>query len=43
MNALLTASKFKENPDYHSDKEGHIMFQHHGQRVRFKNIRVREL
>ena len=43
MNALLTVSKFKENPEYHSDKEGHIMFQHHGQRVRFKNIRVRAL
>ncbi len=43
MNALLTSSKFKENPNYHSDKEGHIMFQHHGQRVRFKNIRVRAL
>ena len=43
MNELLAASKFKENPNYHSDKEGHIMFQHHGQRVRFKNIRVRAL
>lgn len=43
MNALVAASKFKENPAYHSDKEGHIMFQHHGQRVYFRNIRVREL
>lgn len=43
MKALLTNSKFKDNPGYHSDKEGHIMFQHHGQRVYFKNIKVREL
>ena len=43
MNALIAQSKFKENPGYHSDKEGHIMFQHHGQRVYYKNIKVREL
>jgi len=43
MNALLASSKFKDNPGYHSDKEGHIMFQHHGQRVYFRNIRVRDL
>ncbi|RRQ48504.1 DUF1080 domain-containing protein [Maribacter algicola] len=43
MRELLGQSKFKENPEFHSDKEGHIMFQHHGQRVYFKNIRVRRL
>lgn len=43
MKALLGKSKFKENPGFHSDKEGHIMFQHHGQRVYFKNIRVKKL
>ena len=43
MTTILASSKFKENPGYHSDKEGHIMFQHHGQRVYFKNIKVREL
>ncbi|MDC6388568.1 DUF1080 domain-containing protein [Maribacter sp. PR1] len=43
MKKLLNNSKFKENPEFHSDKEGHIMFQHHGQRVYFKNIRVRRL
>ncbi|PIB38132.1 hypothetical protein BFP75_18160 [Maribacter sp. 4G9] len=43
MKELLGQSKFKENPEFHSDKEGHIMFQHHGQRVYFKNIRVRRL
>lgn len=43
MKTLLNNSKFKENPDFHSYKEGHIMFQHHGQKVYFKNIRVRRL
>ena len=43
MDSLLAVSKFKENPDFHSDKEGHLMFQHHGQRVYFRNIRVRSL
>ena len=41
MNTLLSDSKFKENPAFHSDQEGHIMFQHHGQKVYFRNIRVR--
>lgn len=43
MNKLLAESKFSSNPGYHSDKEGHIMFQHHGQRVYYKNIRVKRL
>ncbi len=43
MQALLLESKFKENPAFHSDKEGHIMFQHHGQKVYFKNIRIKVL
>uniref|UniRef100_UPI004048261D 3-keto-disaccharide hydrolase n=1 Tax=Algoriphagus sp. TaxID=1872435 RepID=UPI004048261D len=43
MDSLLAVSKFKENPDFHSDKEGYLMFQHHGQKVYFRNIRVRPL
>uniref|UniRef100_UPI0040483EDF 3-keto-disaccharide hydrolase n=1 Tax=Algoriphagus sp. TaxID=1872435 RepID=UPI0040483EDF len=43
MDSLLAVSKFKENPDFHSDKEGHLMFQHHGQKVYFRNIRVMPL
>ena len=43
MDSLLAVSKFKENPDFHTDKEGHLMFQHHGQKVYFRNIRVRSL
>ena len=43
MHSLLSESKFKDNPAFHSDKEGHIMFQHHGQKVYFRNIRIRDL
>ncbi|MES2796061.1 MAG: DUF1080 domain-containing protein [Bacteroidota bacterium] len=43
LNELIAKSKFKVHPNFHGDKEGHIMFQHHGQRVYFKNIRIREL
>ena len=43
MDSLLAVSKFKENPDFHTDKEGHLMFQHHGQKVYFRNILVRPL
>jgi hypothetical protein len=43
MKKLLANSKFSNNPGFHSDREGHIMFQHHGQRVYYKNIRIRSL
>lgn len=43
MKALLAGSKFNVNPDFHSHKEGHIMFQHHGQKVYYRNIRIKEL
>jgi hypothetical protein len=43
MKELLANSKFSNNPGFHSDREGHIMFQHHGQRVYYKNIRIRSL
>lgn len=43
MKNLLNNSKFKQNPDFHSEKEGHIMFQHHGQKVYFQHVRVRRL
>ncbi|MGR3809333.1 3-keto-disaccharide hydrolase [Jiulongibacter sp. NS-SX5] len=43
MNELLSNSKFSENPNFGKDTEGHIMFQHHGQRVYLKDIRVREI
>ena len=43
MNKLLKESKFKNNPGYGTSPDGLIMFQHHGQKVWFKNIRVRTL
>ncbi len=43
MNKLLAESKFKNNPKYGKQTNGHIMIQHHGQKVMFKNIRVRTI
>lgn len=43
MNKLLKESKFKNNPGYGKSPNGYIMFQHHGQKVWLKNIRVRRL
>jgi Domain of Unknown Function (DUF1080) len=43
MNQLLAKSKFKDNPNYGKSPDGLIMFQHHGQKVWFKNIKVRRL
>ncbi|MEO6329239.1 MAG: DUF1080 domain-containing protein [Ginsengibacter sp.] len=43
MNKLLKESKFKDNPNYGKSADGVIMFQHHGQKVWFKNIRIRRL
>lgn len=43
MNGILKKSKFKNNPNYGKSPDGIIMFQHHGQEVWFKDIRVRRL
>lgn len=43
MKIRLAESKFKENPVFHAETTGHIMFQHHGQRVYFRDIRVKRL
>jgi hypothetical protein len=43
MTRLLATSKFKDNPGYGKSADGLIMFQHHGQKVWFKNIKVRRL
>ena len=43
MTTLLKESKFSNNPGYGKSADGLIMFQHHGQKVWFKNIRVRPL
>ena len=43
MTKLLAESKFSDNPNYGKSPDGLIMLQHHGQKVWFKNIRVRRL
>jgi hypothetical protein len=43
LNQLISNSKFNENPEFAKSTTGHIMFQHHGQKVWFKNIKIRRL
>lgn len=43
LNELISKSKFKNIPDFAKSKDGHIQFQHHGQEMWFKNIRIRRL
>jgi hypothetical protein len=43
LNQIISGSKFKNNPEFAKSKDGLIMFQHHGQKVWFKNIRVKRL
>jgi len=43
MKNLLAKSKFKDNPGYGTSPNGLIMFQHHGQQVWFKNIKIKAL
>ncbi|MDO1447018.1 DUF1080 domain-containing protein [Rhodocytophaga aerolata] len=43
LNQLISNSKFNTNPTFAKSTNGHIMFQHHGQKVWLKNIKVRKL
>jgi hypothetical protein len=43
LNQLISNSKFNTNPNFAKSMEGHLMFQHHGQKVWLKNIKVRKL
>ena len=43
MDELLRKSKFSKNPNYGKSTDGLLMFQHHGQKVWFKNIKVKKL
>lgn len=43
LQTIINNSKFNENPIFGTSREGHIMFQHHGQKVWFKNMKVRKL
>jgi hypothetical protein len=39
----IAKSKYNENPNFGKSTDGLIMFQHHGQKVWLRNIRVRTL
>ncbi|WP_295719129.1 DUF1080 domain-containing protein [Mucilaginibacter sp.] len=43
LNDLISSSKYKTNPDFAKSTSGHIMFQHHGQKVWLKNIKIKRL
>ena len=40
LNRLISESKYKDNPNFAKSTSGHIMFQHHGQQVWLKNIKI---
>jgi hypothetical protein len=43
MKALIGQSKFNNIKGFGDYTEGHIMFQHHGQQVWYRNIKIRRL
>ena len=43
INDLIAKSKYKDNPNFAKSTTGHIMFQHHGQTVWLRNIKVKRL
>jgi hypothetical protein len=43
LKELISRSKYKNNPNFARSQNGYIMFQHHGQKVWLKNIKIRTL
>jgi Domain of Unknown Function (DUF1080) len=43
LKELISKSKFKNNPNFAQSTDGYIMFQHHGQKVWLKDIKIRTL
>jgi hypothetical protein len=43
INDLISKSKYRTNPNFAKSTSGHIMFQHHGQKVWLRNIKIRRL
>lgn len=41
LNKLINESKFKTNPEFAKSTNGSIMFQHHGQKVWLRNVKIR--
>lgn len=41
--ALIKGSKFVKHPDFGTFRKGHLMLQDHGNKVWFRNIKIREL
>ena len=40
---LISKSKYSTNPNFAKSTSGHIMFQHHGQKVWLRNIKIKRL
>ncbi|MDP9079750.1 MAG: DUF1080 domain-containing protein [Bacteroidota bacterium] len=43
LNELIAKSKYRTNPNFAKSTSGHIMLQHHGQKVWLRNIRIKRL
>ncbi len=43
INELISKSKYRNNPNFAKSTSGHIMFQHHGQKVWLRNIKIKRL
>lgn len=41
--ALVATSKFREMPQYGRNRKGHIVLQDHGDKVWYRNVRIRRL
>src|ERR1700749_3020538 len=43
INDLIAKSKYRDNPNFAKSTSGHVMFQHHGQKVWLRNIQIKRL